>query len=135
MNDIFSKLTKGMTLFPGVSEEEINIASSSISYLFPDDYKKFFKFSNGARGIVGNNFLQIWPLENIRSYNEKFSVDLYTPGLLLFGSNGGGEGYGFDYRGKAIVVVMVPYVDLDWEYAIKKGDSFIDFLERLNLPS
>jgi hypothetical protein len=132
MENIFTQLTKRMSWFPGVSEEELNKLCSALSFPLPSDYIDFLKFSNGANGFIGDNFLQIWRAEDLRPLNEGYSVKLDTQSLFLFGSDGGGEGYGFDYRKKDLAVVMVPFIPLEWEYAIKKGNGFLDFLQQLS---
>jgi len=105
---------------------------SSLSFPLPSDYIEFLKFSNGANGFIGDNFLQIWRTEDLRPLNDGYSAELCAQGLFLFGSDGGGEGYGFDYRKKDPAVVMIPYIPMEWKYAIKKGDGFLDFLQQLS---
>jgi hypothetical protein len=81
--------------------------------------------------MIGNNYLEISKAEYIVSLNEVYSVKLYAPGLILFGTDGGGEGYGFDYREIDPIVVDIPFVGMDWKYARKRGKTFLDFLQNL----
>jgi hypothetical protein len=57
-------------------------------------------------------------------------VEEYTPGLILFGSDGGEEAFAFDMRTDNIKYVMVPYM-LEFEAIIDQGNSIIEFFERL----
>ena len=129
MEAAFSKLTKGMSLSSGISKEELKILSSSLPFPLPDDYVNFLFFSNGAEGDIGNNYLAIWRIEDLVSRNKACSVESCVLGLFLFGSDGGGEAYGFDYRGEKTIIVNVPFIGMNWKTAIKKGDNFLDFLK------
>jgi len=53
------------------------------------------------------------------------------PGLLLFGSDGGGEAYGFDMRTPNKHIVQIPFVGMDWADAIAMGSRFEEFLDRV----
>lgn len=133
MEELFSTLTKKMTIYVGANEDQISSLNSSFSKPLPIDFLSFLKFSNGAVGMIGPNYLEICKAEDISKLNEDYVVDTYAPGLILFGTDGGGEGYGFDYRGNDPIVVEIPFVGMDWKEARKKGDTFLDFLKNLSM--
>jgi hypothetical protein len=135
MEDMFSMLTKRMKLSSGVNDAQLKILTTSLPISLPPDFISFLKFSNGAVGMIGNNYLEICKAEDIISLNEDYSVKLYAPGLILFGTDGGGEGYGFDYRGVDPIVVDIPFVGMSWNEARKKGDNFLEFLLNLSTMS
>ena len=55
------------------------------------------------------------------------------PGLILSGTDGGGEDIGLDVRGAASAVVLVNLNSLRWDEAIYQAESFDVFLdERLH---
>jgi hypothetical protein len=64
------------------------------------------------------------------SYNDSHQINEYARGLVLFGSNGGGEGYAFDTRTEANTVVMVPFVGMSLEYETPIAPAFRLFLEK-----
>ncbi len=132
MENIFSKLTGRMRLFPGASEEELKNLSCLLPYPLPDDFLSFLKFSNGAFGMIGKYYLEICKAEDILKINKEYLVQYYIPELIIFGTDGGGEGYGFDYREKKTIVVDVPFIGMEWNLARKKGDSFFDFMQKIN---
>jgi len=122
-----------MKLSKGAREDQIIELISTMKYPFPPDYVSFLKFSNGAIGRIGHNYLEICKVEEIIQLNEDYSVKLYAPGLILFGTDGGGEGYGFDFRGHDPVVVEIPFIGMDWKEARTKGENFLVFLENLDV--
>jgi hypothetical protein len=98
----------------------------------PVDYREFLKITNGGEGFIGENaYVMFWGVDELVSMNKAYEVDTYVPGFLLFGSNGGGEAFGFDTRKKRWTIVQVPFVGMEWSLAERLGRSFKDFLEKL----
>lgn len=131
MNITFSVLTKEMKLNPGISEDRLEQIITSLPYPLPDDFIAFLKFSNGGRGMVGKHYLLIEKAEELLKFNNDYHVPIDAPGLFIFGTNGGGEAYGFDLRNQDYTVVMIPFIGMEWDQAIMKGKTFSDFLEHL----
>ncbi len=131
MESIYFELTKHMTISPGATSDEIQGFRKCIPYRIPSDYLGFLKFSNGAEGEIGSHYLVIWSIQDVISLNQAYSVEKYAPRCMLFGSDGGNEGYGFDYRIKSPIIVNLPFIDMDWSNAITKGNDFLDFLQSL----
>lgn len=97
---------------------------------FPADYANFIAAHNGGEGPIGNSsYLSIWPLEEMGILNEGYETQLYAPGLVFFGGDGGGEGYGWDTRDVDMPIVQVPYIGMEWGVAIPCGTTFVEFLE------
>ena len=61
----------------------------------PPDLRDFLSQHDGGRGTVGKRPLVLWSAEQIASEGEQQEVSLAVPGLLLFGTDGGAEGYGY----------------------------------------
>ena len=101
------------------------------TYSLPDDYLSMFTELNGGEGFVGEEYLILWKAEELIPFNKEYEVDKYAPGILLFGSNGGGEGFGFDIRSKPYKIVEIPFIGMDLQYATPIADSFTNFLERM----
>jgi hypothetical protein len=57
----------------------------------PLEYVEFLKLTNGAEGFVGRAYVMLWSVEELASMNHSYEVQDYAPGLLIFGSDGGGE--------------------------------------------
>ncbi|WP_426303948.1 SMI1/KNR4 family protein [Acidovorax facilis] len=109
------------------------IAKSEIAlqWPLPVDYKDFLKNTNGGEGFVGENYLILWTAEELAQFNNEYQVKDYAPGLVLFGSDGGGEGYAFDTRTIPAPIVRVPFIGMDLAYIRPMADSFSEFLNKL----
>ena len=65
--------------------------------------------------------------------NKAYCIFEYLPATLAIGSNGGGEFIALTiidedhYR-----IVISPFIGMNEEYHVEIGNSFTDFLERLN---
>ena len=89
-------------------EADIQKVERACGCSLPKRYCIFLKNKNGGEGFIGTQYLILWKAEEIVQFNKDYEVDKYAPGLLLFGSDGGGEGFAFDLREKKMTVVMVP---------------------------
>jgi len=81
----------------GASEERIAAAEQEMDCKLPADVKELLREHDGGEGTVGprRRPIQLWPLERIRAECEAQEVTRAVPGLVLFGSDGGSEGYGW----------------------------------------
>src|SRR5947209_14361694 len=63
----------------------------------PQDVRAFLEKHDGARGTLGarKRPLVLWSAEQIAREADEQEVTRATPGLVLFGSDGGAEGYGY----------------------------------------
>jgi len=108
----------------GATDESMHHAVASLGYSLPKDYEEFLREHNGGEGFVGKDYLILWKVEELEPFNREYEVDKYAPRLLLFGSNGGGEAYGFDTRSAMLPVVRVPFIGMDLKYATPVANSF-----------
>lgn len=98
----------------------------------PADLREVLEASDGAEGFINKHYLMLWGAAETLECNKSYEVDLYAPGLLLFGSSGGGEAYAFDTRpSDSMPVVKVPFVGMALKYADVEALTFADFLEKL----
>ncbi len=105
---------------------------SKLEIQFPDQYINFMLESNGAEGNVGNNsYLAIWTAEQLVILNEEYAVNEFTPGLVYFGSDGGGMAYAFDKRVGSMPIVEFPFESINIEDVKLCGNTFVDFLQCL----
>jgi len=81
----------------GVSEEALDAAEQELECKLPQDVKAFLRENDGGEGTVGarKRPLELWSLERIRAECEAQEVTRAVPGLILFASDGGSEGYGW----------------------------------------
>jgi SMI1 / KNR4 family (SUKH-1) len=79
----------GLELKLPVGENKVKKVETELGVTFPKDYIEFLSFSNGAEGIIGENYLILWSIDYIIKLNDAYGVNDFVKGLVLFGSNGG----------------------------------------------
>lgn len=86
-----------MQLSPqGAAEDQLAELERALGAPLPKDLRAFLAQHDGGRGTVGarKRPLVLWSAEQIGRAAQTEEVSLATPGLLLFGTDGGAEGYG-----------------------------------------
>jgi hypothetical protein len=117
---------------PPATDEAIAAFEETLGAQLPGDYQRFLKIANGGEGFIGKNaYVILWGVDELASMNQAYEVENYAPGLLIFGSDGGGEAYGFDARNPHWTTVQVPFVGMGWKLARPIAVSFTGFLEHL----
>lgn len=114
------------------TDEAVGVFERASRKQIPEDYREFLTIANGGEGFIGKNaYIILWPVDELASMNEAYEVENYAPGLLIFGSDGGGEAYGFDTRDAQWATVAIPFVGMAWSLARPIAASFRGFLEHL----
>ena len=117
-------------LRPPATESEISSKENQLGVRFPVGYVEFLSQTNGAECYTKENtFARLWSLSELLEKNQTYEVTKHAPGLLLFGSDGGGKAYGFDTRAPEWPIVEVPFVGIRWDVSRRAGDTFEDFLK------
>jgi len=116
----------------GATNALIRESEQELGATLPEEYVEFVRLTNGAEGFVGGNaYVILWSVEELAPLNKAYDVQTYVPGLMIFGSDGGGEAYGFDTRTPDWPIIQVPFVGIAWSLARTIGRSFAAFLEHL----
>ena len=113
------------------SEQSLQSAEKALGKPLPADYRAFLLQCNGGEGFMGRHYLILWKAEKLAQFNQEYQVSDYAPGLLMFGSSGGGEGFAFDTRMTPYPIVQVPFVGMSLNDAIPVADSFGKLLEKM----
>jgi len=80
----------------GATKEQIARAEAEMDCKLPEDVKALLREHDGGRGTLGHKQpFELWSIERIADECEAQEVTRAVPGLVLFGSDGGSEGYGF----------------------------------------
>jgi len=120
------------SLRDAAADDLIERSEDQLATHLPGEYKEFLKVGNGGEGFIGESEYAIfWGVDELYSLNESYEVATYAPGFLVFGTDGGGEAYGFDTRVEGWPIVRLPFIGMSWNEAIPLGNSFCGFLERL----
>ena len=114
-----------------VSPLELREAEQALGRRLPAEFIDLLSILNGGEGFVGDKYLMIWSAGEIVDYSAQYDVQKYAPGLVVFGSNGGGEAYAFDYRSERTPVVKIPFVGMDLKHVREMALTFIGFLQKL----
>ena len=114
----------------GSTNKELEKAQHDLGFALPAEYLAFMRMRNGGEGFIGENYIIIWKAKELAKFNQEYEVYKYAPGLVLFGSNGGGEGFGFDTRSPDSVL-MVPFIGMELAAAREVAKSFDQFISVL----
>ena len=116
---------------PSASRDEIEKVQRKLKFSLPKGYVDFLLTRNGGEGFIGKSYLVLWKIEELISMNDAYHVGEFAPGIFLFGSNGGGEAFGFDTRSEACGIVSMPFVAMEIEDARVLAPDFAGFLSLL----
>lgn len=96
------------------------------------EYVHFITLHNGASGIIGNNFLRLWNIDDVCALNPYYEHDHdggYSSRLFFIGSNGGDAGYAI--RKIDGIFIEVPFIGMSEEDGVEMGHDFRAFLHYL----
>ena len=113
---------------PGASEDAIAQAQAALGGVLPQDYLDFLRISNGGESGDGP-VLILWPIEDVPTFGAEYLEAVDIDHVVLFGSNGGGEAFGFDLRQKPTRIVELPFIGMEWRFALHCADSWEAFLQ------
>lgn len=105
--------------------------STQLEVALPESYFEFLKAHDGGEGFVGDNYIVFWKAEEVVDFNGEYEVEIYAPGIFLFASDGGGEGYGFDTLDAAMPIVRIPFIGMERQYAIPVAGDLSELFARL----
>jgi SMI1 / KNR4 family (SUKH-1) len=106
-------------------------AEAALGVRFPDDFRTDICERDGAGlDLSSGDSLQLFAIDELPGQNQIPQVETH-PGLIVFGSDGSRELFGFDFRRRPPPVVMVEITSAGWEEAIEQAPTFAGFLERM----
>ena len=126
------ELTKGQLNGPAEAAV-VESLSAALGIALPHDYLDFLRQHNGGEGFIGESYIVLWKAEEIALFNREYEVAKYAPGILMFGSNGGGDGYGFDIQQDSMPVICMPFIGMERRYADRITASFTGLFTRLRI--
>jgi len=98
MADDLNQMLADVRLAPtGAAAEQIARLESEMDCKLPADVKALLREHDGGRGTLGSRKrpFELWSIQRIADECEAQEVTRAVPGLVLFGSDGGSEGYGW----------------------------------------
>jgi hypothetical protein len=129
MHSKLLEIVRGMKTSPGTSIESLDDLMTRLGRQLPSDYLMLMQFTNGAEGPIGSSYVVIWPIEEVIPLNEGNGVAEFAPSLMLFGSDGGSKGYGFDTAAAGLPIVSVDLILTD--VVEQLGSDLLEFFENI----
>ncbi len=131
MTDLLDDFLSDFEALPPASVGEVQDAEAGLGRPLPTDYEAFLLKHNGGEGFIGKHYLILWKATELVKFNEGYEVETYAPGLIMFGSTGGGDGFAFDTRTSPYCVIQVPFIGMSLEDGFHVADSFSELLQRM----
>ena len=102
-----------------------------INFKLPEDYKSFAFNYLEFEDFIGEQNIRLWNFDNIIEINREYGIFEDLPKTLGIGGNGSGEFIAIEnLDNDNLRVVLSPFI-IEKEAHIEIGNSFTDFLERL----
>ncbi|MDM1373867.1 SMI1/KNR4 family protein [Myroides marinus] len=118
--------------------EKLNInfenIEKNIGFKIPEDFKKYASIFYGNENFIGNEYVILWDAENeLMENNFEYEILNNLNNVFAIGGNGGGEFIAIQNLNDGNVrIILCPFVPMEENYFIEIGNSFSDFLIRLN---
>lgn len=104
-----------------------------IGFTLPNDYKFFLENYEGFEDFIGHEFVALWDMNEILMRNRESGIFKHLPLTIAIGNNPSSEFIGIEFvDNHKYRIVLSPFIDLDTQYHIEIGNSFTDFLFRLD---
>jgi hypothetical protein len=91
----------------------------------PNSYAEYIKTRGAFEGFTVNDadpgYVTLWTLEELAKNNADIEIEMYAPGYVAFGGDGGGEVLAFDGTG---AVFMLPLIGMEVQYATRVANDF-----------
>jgi hypothetical protein len=104
-----------------------------VKFNLPDDYSIFVQNYLGFEEFIGSEFVRLWDVDEIIETNKNYQIFDNLPKTLGIGGNGSSEFIAIEQTNdNSIRVILSPFIGLDKQYHIEIGNSFTEFLQRLD---
>lgn len=117
------------------TEDNLNFRKieDKIKFELPEDYKQFLRKYSFYETEIGEQFFKLWDFDKLLELNDGYEIIENLKMTLGIGDNGSGELIGLEkLEDGKIRIIITPFIDLDKEYHVEIGNSFTDFLKRLD---
>ncbi|HEV7230897.1 MAG TPA: SMI1/KNR4 family protein [Bacteroidia bacterium] len=110
----------------------IEAIEEAIGFVLPEDYKKYLLNFKGFEHEIGEEYIHLWDINELIENNEDYLITNNFPFTIGIGDDRGGEFIALErLENKEFRVVLSPFLDTDPQFHVEIGESFSDFLIRL----
>ena len=115
-------------------ESKINTESIEdyFSGKLPEDYILFLEKYLAFEGFINVEFVKLWAAEELIETNKGYEIQKYLPNTIGIGSNGSGEIIIIEFNETESSQIVLTPISFESEYNINIGESFTEFLVRLD---
>jgi SMI1/KNR4 family protein SUKH-1 len=116
-----------------VTEGDWSAVEAALGRKVPDDCRAAVAASAGLEGSMPDAYVALWPLSDVIDANvaDTYEMAGAFPGLLLIGTNGGGELVAIDLNQPGEPVVVLNMISSSWDEVSDQGASLADWVEHL----
>jgi hypothetical protein len=129
MNQEISNLFTKMEL--RTINTNMSIVKENYIRQLPNDYIEFMFMHDGAVGLVGDSYFDLWTLDNVIELNPYFPEEDFSKQVIIIGSNGSGSLFGYDLLDKTFF--ETDEFQMNREEIIRCGSTFLEFIKYLEL--
>jgi SMI1-KNR4 cell-wall len=126
MKQLLNKIANHLERNAPAGLDAIEELERYFNWQFPVDYKEFLLFTNGLEGDTVGNYLVLWNVKELVELNEAYYVKEFVSNIIIFGSDGEEDAFGFDTANAKIV--KLPFIGMGHIPNEIVADTFKDFL-------
>jgi hypothetical protein len=126
MTQLLEKLANNFNTVSPAIPSAIEAAEKFFNLKLPTDYKEFLQFTNGLEGETADSYLVLWSAEELIDLNQAYNVKEFISNIILIGSDGAEDAFGFDTTN--MTIVKLPFIGMGHMTNEKLSDTFGDFL-------
>ncbi|MNO85658.1 SMI1 / KNR4 family protein [compost metagenome] len=130
-NSFMKHLEAEITFDSGIDLQAIQKIESKFGFNLPNDYKDIVKVLNGFELAISISYIVFWPVDVLIELNEGYGVNEFAPGIILFGSDGGNQAFGYDLRDDEMKIITIPFIVMDLNDIEICGKDMNDFYQYL----
>ncbi|MGA0557683.1 SMI1/KNR4 family protein [Larkinella sp. VNQ87] len=119
---MYEELISNLSLNDKPNNNEFSELVDRYSSVLSSDYLEFIRLHNGADGLVGDNYLSLWPIADVLEVTQSLQADddPYKEFVII-----GSTGY-FHYGVRDRVFYELDMIDRN--YSKEVGNNLTDFL-------
>ena len=105
-----------------------------IGFRIPEDYKTYALNFYGNESFIGHEYVTLWDAEKeLLENNDQYEITVNLNNVLGIGGNGSGEFIAIqNLNNEDVKIILCPFIGMEENDFIEIGNSFSDFLIRLN---